>query len=64
MLAVNLLVVLKNGRVDNLESDELGLFFMLRAGYNSKEMIDAIKIIREVTESKRVSEFKRSHPDQ
>ncbi|MBT8303063.1 MAG: M48 family metalloprotease [Bacteroidia bacterium] len=55
--------LLKNGRGDELESDELGVRFMLRAGYNPEEMIGVMKILKEAAGPNRVPEFQSTHPD-
>lgn len=55
--------LLKNGREDELESDELGVLFMINAGYNPKEMIGVMKILKAAAGDNRVPEFQSSHPD-
>ncbi len=55
--------LLKNGREDELESDELGVLFMINAGYNPAEMIDVMKILKQAAGTNRVPEFQSSHPD-
>lgn len=55
--------LLKNGRDDELESDELGVLFMINAGYNPKEMIGVMKILKAAGGDNRVPEFQSSHPD-
>ena len=55
--------LLKNGREDELESDELGVLFMINAGYNPKEMIGVMKILKAAAGNNRVPEFQSSHPD-
>jgi len=55
--------LLKNGREDELESDELGVLFMINAGYNPKEMISVMKVLKQAAGPNRVPEFKSSHPD-
>ena len=37
--------LLTNGRDDELESDDLGVLLMLKAGYNPEEMISVMKIL-------------------
>ncbi|MFD0862670.1 M48 family metalloprotease [Sungkyunkwania multivorans] len=56
-------VLLKNGRGDELESDELGVLFMIRAGYNPEEMIGVMEILKAAAGPNRVPEFQSSHPD-
>jgi len=55
--------LLKNGREDELESDELGVLFMINAGYDPKEMIGVMKILKAAAGDNRVPEFQSSHPD-
>jgi len=56
-------LILKNGRGDELESDDLGVRFMLRAGYDPEEMIDVMEILKAAAGPNRVPEFQSSHPD-
>ena len=55
--------LLKNGRGDELESDDLGVRFMIDAGYNPREMIGVMKILKAAAGPNRVPEFQSSHPD-
>jgi predicted Zn-dependent protease len=55
--------LLKNGRGDELESDDLGVLFMIRSGYNPNEMIKVMKILKEAAGPNRVPEFQSTHPD-
>lgn len=55
--------LLKNGRGDELESDDLGVRFMIRAGYNPEEMIGVMQILKDAAGPNRVPEFQSSHPD-
>ncbi|AKA35747.1 M48 family metalloprotease [Flagellimonas lutaonensis] len=55
--------LLKNGRDDELESDELGVLFMIRAGYDPYEMIEVMKILKAAAGPNRVPEFQSTHPD-
>lgn len=55
--------LLKNGRGDELESDDLGVLFMLRSGYDPNEMIEVMKILKAAAGPNRVPEFQSSHPD-
>ncbi|MFD2823018.1 M48 family metalloprotease [Lacinutrix iliipiscaria] len=56
-------ILLKNGRGDELESDDLGVRFMIRAGYDPEEMIDVMEILKAAAGPNRVPEFQSSHPD-
>ncbi|MFS4469530.1 M48 family metalloprotease [Maribacter sp. 2210JD10-5] len=55
--------LLKNGRGDELESDELGVLFMIQAGYNPNEMIRVMEILKAAGGPDRVPEFQSTHPD-
>lgn len=55
--------LLQNGREDELESDELGVRFMLRAGYDPEEMIGVMEILKSAAGPNRTPEFQSSHPD-
>ena len=55
--------LLANGRDDELESDELGVFFMIKAGYNPEEMIGVMQILKNAAGPNRQPEFQSTHPD-
>ncbi len=55
--------LLKNGRGDELESDDLGVQFMINAGYRPEEMIGVMQILKAASSGNRVPEHKSSHPD-
>ncbi len=55
--------LLNNGRDDELESDDLGVLFMIQAGYNPYEMIKVMEILKANGSSNRVPEFQSTHPD-
>lgn len=55
--------LLKNGREDELESDELGVLFMIQSGYDPHEMIQVMEILKAATGSNRAPEFQSTHPD-
>jgi len=55
--------LLKNGRGDELESDDLGVWFMIRSGYDPMEMIKVMEILKAAAGPNRVPEFQSSHPD-
>ena len=56
-------VLLGNGRDDELESDKLGVQFMINAGYNPEEMIGVMKILKAAAGPNRTPEFQSTHPD-
>jgi len=55
--------LLTNGRGDELESDDLGVLFMMNAGYDPYEMIDVMEILKAAAGPNRVPEFQSTHPD-
>jgi len=55
--------LLSNGRGDELESDELGVLLMIKAGYNPNELIGVMEILKEAAGPNRVPEFQSTHPD-
>ena len=57
------MVNMKYGRQDELEADELGVRFMLDAGYQPEQMIGVMQILKASSGGKRVPEFQSTHPD-
>lgn len=55
--------LLKNGRGDELESDELGVLFMIQSKYDPYEMIKVMEILKAAAGPNRVPEFQSTHPD-
>lgn len=55
--------LLINGREDELESDDLGVLFMIQAGYDPYEMIKVMEILKAAAGPDRVPEFQSTHPD-
>ncbi|QIE60459.1 M48 family metalloprotease [Rasiella rasia] len=55
--------LLNNGRDDELESDDLGVRFMIKSGYNPNEMIGVMQILKAAAGPSRVPEFQSTHPD-
>jgi len=55
--------LLKNGRGDELESDELGVKFMIDAGYDPEALIGVMEILKAAAGPNRVPEFQSTHPD-
>lgn len=55
--------LLKNGRGDELESDDLGVLFMINSGYNPEEMIGVMEILKSAAGPNRMPEFQSTHPD-
>ena len=56
-------VLLGNGRGDELESDELGVHFMIDSGYDPNEMIGVMRILKDAAGPNSVPEFQSTHPD-
>lgn len=56
-------VNMKYGRGDELESDDLGVKFMIESGYDPEEMIGVMKILKAAAGPNRVPEFQSTHPD-
>lgn len=56
------MVNLKYGREDELESDDLGVRFMLQAGYNPEALIGVMDILEEASGGASVPEWQSSHP--
>jgi len=55
--------LLTNGRGDELESDDLGVLFMIQSGYDPEEMINVMEVLKASAGSNRVPEFQSTHPD-
>jgi predicted Zn-dependent protease len=56
------IVNMKYGREDELESDQLGVKFMIDAGYNPYEFIEVMKILEDASGGQQVPEFSSTHP--
>lgn len=56
-------VLLGNGRDDELESDDLGVLFMMQSGYDPQEMIGVMEVLKAAAGPNRVPEFQSTHPD-
>ncbi len=62
--AVNQLVSLKYGRADELESDRLGLQFMVEAGYDPRGIVELMEILAQANgRGGAPPEFFSSHPN-
>lgn len=55
--------LLTNGRGDELESDELGVLFLINSGYKPEEMIGVMNILKSAAGPNRTPEFQSTHPD-
>ena len=56
------MVNMKYGRDDELESDNLGVRFMIQAGYNPEALIGVMDILEEASGGSQVPEFQSTHP--
>jgi predicted Zn-dependent protease len=54
---------LKYGRDQELQSDYLGVRFMLEAGYEPKYLIQVMEILKQASGPNRTPEFQSTHPD-
>jgi len=54
---------LKYGRSQELQSDNLGVRFMLEAGYDPENLIYVMEILKQAAGPNRTPEFQSSHPD-
>jgi len=61
--AIAQLINMKYGRDDELQSDELGVQFMIQAGYNPEALIGVMKILKAAAGRNRIPEFQSTHPD-
>lgn len=61
--AIAQVINMKYGREDELESDDLGVKFMIEAGYDPLQMIKVMEILKEAAGPNRTPEFQSTHPD-
>jgi len=61
--AIANVINMKYGREDELESDDLGVRFMIDAGYNAEEMIGVMQILKTAAGPNKTPEFQSTHPD-
>jgi len=54
---------MKYGRQQELESDELGVRFMLQAGYDPEQLINVMEVLKQAAGPNRTPEFQSTHPD-
>lgn len=57
------LIGLKYGRDQELQSDNLGIRFMLETGYQPEQMIGVMEILKQASGGQRQDEFASTHPD-
>ncbi len=60
---VSNMLQLKYGRDQELQSDDLGVRFMLQAGYEPEQLINVMEILKQASGPNRVPEFQSTHPD-
>ncbi|MBT8289142.1 MAG: M48 family metalloprotease [Bacteroidia bacterium] len=61
--AIAQMLNMQYGRDDELQSDDLGVKFMLKANYNAEEMISVMEILKAAAGPNRVPERMSTHPD-
>lgn len=61
--AIAQMLNMKYGREDELQSDDLGVRFMMKAGYSAEELIAVMDILKAAAGPNRVPERMSTHPD-
>ncbi len=61
--AVANMISLKYGRDQELQSDNLGVRFMLESGFQPEQMIGVMEILKQAAGPNRTPEFQSTHPD-
>jgi predicted Zn-dependent protease len=61
--AVANMISLKYGRDQELQSDNLGVRFMLESGYNPEDLVGVMEILKQASGPNRTPEFQSTHPD-
>ena len=61
--AIAQLINMKYGRDDELQSDDLGVQFMIQAGYDPLALIGVMEILKSAAGPNRTPEFQSTHPD-
>ncbi len=57
------MIQLKYGRDQELESDNLGVRFMIEADYNPEYLIQVMEVLKQAAGNNRTPEFQSTHPD-
>jgi predicted Zn-dependent protease len=57
------MIQMKYGRDQELQSDYLGVRFMLEAGYDPENLVDVMEILKQAGGPNRTPEFQSTHPD-
>ena len=61
--AIASIINMKYGREDELQSDDLGVRFMMKSGYDPEGMIGVMQILKDAAGPNRTPEFQSTHPD-
>lgn len=61
--AIASVINMKYGREDELQSDDLGVQYMIDAGYDPEAMIGVMQILKDAAGPNRTPEFQSTHPD-
>jgi predicted Zn-dependent protease len=61
--AIASVINMKYGREDELQSDDLGVQYMIDAGFNPEAMIGVMQILKDAAGPNRTPEFQSTHPD-
>lgn len=61
--AVANMLQLKYGRDQELQSDNLGVRFMMEAGYNPEYLVNVMEVLKQAAGPERTPEFQSTHPD-
>jgi predicted Zn-dependent protease len=60
---VSNMLQLKYDRGQELQADNLGVGFMMEAGYDPENLIGVMEILKQVSGPNRVPEYQSTHPD-
>ena len=60
---VSNMIQLKYGRDQELQADDLGVRFMMQAGYQPEQLIGVMEILKRASGPSRTPEFQSTHPD-
>lgn len=60
---VSNMLTLKYGRDQELQSDDLGVRFMLQAGYDPEKLIHVMEVLKQAAGPNSTPEFQSTHPD-
>ena len=61
--AIAQMINMNYGRDDELQSDDLGVLFMMQSGYQPEEMIGVMEVLKAAAGPNRVPERMSTHPD-